>query len=182
MCLQLQHVTKYMGDDRTYTLPVLVGNVAILQSEFNLLLILSRHFVVAIDHVCVAPTTLDQILNLLRRDASPVAVSRVSPCCRKGIIPVPVLPALMILDSDLDGIAEFAFHDLDSSILALLVLTSCAVVGRSLWNMVSILKCGARNVRKTCQLLTNTRYDHCEGANGYAFEWMARKTRADELS
>jgi hypothetical protein len=57
----------------TYTLPVLVRNVAILQSEVNLLLVLSRHFIVAIDHVRVAPATLDQILNLLGCDASPVA-------------------------------------------------------------------------------------------------------------
>jgi hypothetical protein len=42
---------------------------------------------------------------------------------------MPVLPALVILDSDLDGIAEFAFHDLDGSILALFILASCAVIG-----------------------------------------------------
>jgi NhaP-type Na+/H+ or K+/H+ antiporter len=52
---------------------------------------------------------------------------------------MPVLPAHMVLDGDLDGIAKLALHDLDAGILALFVLTSCAVVGRSLWAMVSFL-------------------------------------------
>jgi hypothetical protein len=62
----------------TYTLPVFVGNVAVLQGKVDLLLVLSRHLVVAIHHVGIAPTALDQILNLLRRDTSPGVVSGAS--------------------------------------------------------------------------------------------------------
>jgi hypothetical protein len=52
--------------------------VAVLQSELDLLLVLSRHFIVAVDHVGVAAAALDQVLNLLGRDTSPVAVSGAS--------------------------------------------------------------------------------------------------------
>lgn len=55
------------------------------------------------------------------------------------IIPVPILPALMILDGDLDCVAEFALQDFDTAFLAFFVLATCAVVGRSLCTMVSIL-------------------------------------------
>jgi hypothetical protein len=48
-------------------------------------------------------------------------------------IPMPVLPALVIVDGDLDAVAKLALHDLDCIVFALLVLASCAVVGRSLW-------------------------------------------------
>jgi hypothetical protein len=47
-------------------------------------------------------------------------------------VPMPVLPALMIFDGDLDCVAELALHDLDGRIFALFVLATCAVVGRFL--------------------------------------------------
>jgi hypothetical protein len=46
------------------------------------------------------------------------------------IIPVSILPALMVLDGDLDGIAILALEDFDTSVLALFVLATSAVVGR----------------------------------------------------
>jgi hypothetical protein len=45
---------------------------------------------------------------------------------------MPVLPALMILDSDLNSVAELALHDLNGRIFALFILATCAVVGRFL--------------------------------------------------
>lgn len=45
----------------------------------------------------------------------------------------------MILDGDLDCVAEFALQDFDTAFLAFFVLATCAVVGRSLCTMVSIL-------------------------------------------
>jgi hypothetical protein len=51
-----------------------------------------------------------------------------------------VLPANVVVDRDLNAIAELAFHDLDGILFALLVLASCTVVRRSLWEMVSL--CG----------------------------------------
>ena len=53
-------------------------------------------------------------------------------------VPVLVLPALVVLDSDLDSVAELALGDLDFSILALRVDASCTVVGRRLWETVSL--------------------------------------------
>jgi hypothetical protein len=120
----------------TYTLPVFVGDMAILQGELDLLLELGRDLVVAINHVRVASSGLNQVLNLLGRNTSPAKVSGADGYRRRSL-PVPVLPALMILDGDLDGIAELAFGDLDGSVLALLVLTSCTIVGAHLWSIVS---------------------------------------------
>jgi hypothetical protein len=61
--------------EMTYTRAVFIWNVAILQCELDLLLILSWQLVIAIDHVSVASTCLDQVLNLLRSNASPGMVS-----------------------------------------------------------------------------------------------------------
>lgn len=41
-----------------------------------------------------------------------------------------ILPALMLVDGDLDGIAEFTFCDLDASVLAWLGMATSAVVRR----------------------------------------------------
>lgn len=59
----------------TYTLPVLIWDVAILQRELDLLLELFRHLIIAIHEVCVALGGLNQILNLFGSDASPVKVN-----------------------------------------------------------------------------------------------------------
>jgi hypothetical protein len=48
-------------------------------------------------------------------------------------VPVPVLPALMLVDGDLNGVTELTLHDLYLSILALFVITTCTVVGGRLW-------------------------------------------------
>jgi len=46
-------------------------------------------------------------------------------------IPMTILPALVLLNGDLNGEAEFAFGDLDSVALARLRLAARAIVGRS---------------------------------------------------
>jgi len=53
-------------------------------------------------------------------------------------LPMPVLPARVLLDGDLDGIAEFALRDLDLGVLALFVGTPSAIVGRRLCRAVSV--------------------------------------------
>jgi hypothetical protein len=50
-------------------------------------------------------------------------------CARN--IPMTILPALVLLNGDLNGEAEFAFGDLDSVALARLRLAARAIVGRS---------------------------------------------------
>jgi hypothetical protein len=62
--------------EATHTLPVLVWNMAILQSELDLLLILLWDLVEAINQVRVAISSLFQVLNLLGCDTSPVAISK----------------------------------------------------------------------------------------------------------
>jgi hypothetical protein len=116
----------------TYALPVFIRDVTILQGEVDLLLELSRHFIVAIHQIRIAISGLDQILNLLGCDASPKEVSA-DRLRDAETLPMPVLPALMILDGDLDCISVLPFGDLDAGILALLVLATCAVVGTLLW-------------------------------------------------
>ena len=121
----------------TYALPVFVRDVAVLQGELDLLLEFSGHLIVAIYHVRVALSGLNQMLNLDGCDASPKEVST-DRLRDAETLPMPVLPALMILDGDLDCISELPFGDLDAGILALLVLANRAVVGRLLWGLVSI--------------------------------------------
>jgi hypothetical protein len=53
-------------------------------------------------------------------------------------VPVLVRPALVLLDGDLDSVAELALGDLDLSLFALSIDASCTVVGRCLWEMVSL--------------------------------------------
>jgi hypothetical protein len=60
-----------MGVAWTYTLPVIIGHVTVLQREFDFLLVLCRELIVAIDHVCVASRGLDEIVDLCRCDAAP---------------------------------------------------------------------------------------------------------------
>jgi hypothetical protein len=48
----------------------------------------------------------------------------------------------MVLNGDLNSVAELAFHDLDSRIFALFVLATCAVVGRRLYQPISIIPNG----------------------------------------
>lgn len=49
--------------------------MAVLQGELNLLLELGRYLIVAVHHVSVALGGLDQVLNLLGRNASPKEIS-----------------------------------------------------------------------------------------------------------
>jgi hypothetical protein len=63
---------------KTYTRAVFIWNVAILECELDFVLILSWQLVIAIDHVSVASTCLDQVLDLLGSNASPVVVSTFS--------------------------------------------------------------------------------------------------------
>jgi hypothetical protein len=53
-------------------------------------------------------------------------------------VPMLVRPALVLIDGDLDSVAELALGDLDFSVLALRIDASCTVVGRCLWDMVSL--------------------------------------------
>jgi hypothetical protein len=53
-------------------------------------------------------------------------------------VPVLVRPALVLLDGDLDSVAELALCDFDLSVFALSIDASCTVVGRRLWEMVSL--------------------------------------------
>jgi hypothetical protein len=58
-------------DTDTYACAVFIWNVAILERELDLLLVLGGQLVIAVDHVGVTTACLDQILNLLWSDASP---------------------------------------------------------------------------------------------------------------
>jgi hypothetical protein len=53
-------------------------------------------------------------------------------------IPVLVLPTLVLMDGDLNSIAELALENLDCSCFALRVDATCTVVGRCLWETVSL--------------------------------------------
>jgi hypothetical protein len=53
-------------------------------------------------------------------------------------VPVLVRPALVLLDVDLDSVAELALGDLDLSAFTLSIDASCTVVGRCFWEMVSL--------------------------------------------
>jgi hypothetical protein len=80
-------------------------------------------------------------------------------------VPVLVRPALVLFDSDLDSVAELALGDLDLSVFALSVDASCAVVGRCLWEMVSLsrewlLEVGGRRLHKKLKALTDAEYTH----------------------
>jgi hypothetical protein len=68
-------VLKHQVTEITYTLPVLVWNMAILQSELDLLLVLLRDLIEAVNQVRVALSSLFEILNLLRCDTAPIAIS-----------------------------------------------------------------------------------------------------------
>lgn len=55
----------------TYALPVLVWDVAVLEGKLDLVLILGRNLVEAIDDVSVTSGGLDQVLDLLGRNTTP---------------------------------------------------------------------------------------------------------------
>jgi hypothetical protein len=52
-------------------------------------------------------------------------------------IPMTILPALVLVDRDLNGITKLALFDLDGGIFASFVLAASALVGRNLCNFVS---------------------------------------------
>ena len=56
-----------------------------------------------------------------------------------GSIPVAVLPALMLLNRDLNCKSKFAFGDLLSTVLASFDLATSTVVRGHLWMMISIM-------------------------------------------
>ena len=64
-----------MTCEDTYACAVLVRNVAVLEREIDLFLKFGGQLVVAIDHVSITSACLDQILNLLRSNASPGIIS-----------------------------------------------------------------------------------------------------------
>ena len=51
-----------------------------------------------------------------------------------------VLPALMLLNGDLDCKAKFTFGDLASSVFASLDLATSTVVGGHIWIMISMME------------------------------------------
>ena len=110
-----------MGFEWTYTLPVFIRHVTVLQRKFNLLLELFRELIVTVNHLGIASRGLDEVVNLCRCDAAPGEVNTERSPAERVCLPVLVLPRLMLFDGDLDGITEFALHNLDGVVLAFFV-------------------------------------------------------------
>jgi hypothetical protein len=60
----------------SYASAVFIWNVAVLQGRLDLLLVVGRELVKAINEISVAAARLVQVLDLLGSDASPVWISR----------------------------------------------------------------------------------------------------------
>lgn len=75
---------------------------------------------------------------------------------------MPVLPARVLLNGDLDGITELALLDLDLLVLALFDGAASTGIRRSLYSDVSVLMCWVSRVEG----LTNTRHDHVCDSRG----------------
>jgi hypothetical protein len=60
----------------TYARAVFIGNMAILERELDLLLVLCRKLVITVDEVSVAFAYLNQVLYLLGSDTSPMVVNK----------------------------------------------------------------------------------------------------------
>jgi hypothetical protein len=65
-------VAKWSRTVQTYSCAVFIRDVAMLESKLDLLLELIGQLIIAINHIGVASASLDQVLDLLRSDASPV--------------------------------------------------------------------------------------------------------------
>jgi hypothetical protein len=117
----------------TYTFPVLIGHVSVLESEINLPFQICRKVIVAIDHLCVAPAFFDEVGNLRWRHAPPdhVRATKRQTGMRHNV-PMFVCPAGVVLDSDLCGKAKLALLDLDTCGLALGILATGASILRLL--------------------------------------------------
>lgn len=76
----------------------------------------------------------------LWRDAAPtnVSVARGNQPCSYERSPVPVLPALVLIEHDHDCLTELAFLQLDTFGFAFGALTSCTVVVRDFCQVVSM--------------------------------------------
>lgn len=127
-------------------------------------MILGGQLVVAVDHVGVAFRRLDQVLDLFGRDASPAEVSE-DQNGRKSVLPMPIRPARMFINGDLDSIAELALCDLDLRVLAFFVGTTSAIVRRRLCRLISLVhlaisKEASGKSPKDVRVLTNTSNDH----------------------
>jgi len=112
-----------------YALPVLVRNVPVCEGKRDFGLELSRELIEPIDHFRITASGLDHVLNLLWRHATPDTI-RAGTRARLTYSPVTILPARMLLDGNLDGIAKLALFDLNLGILAFLVGAAGTLVGR----------------------------------------------------
>lgn len=113
----------------TYALPVIIVDMALLQGTLDLVLSIRRQRIISINHVHVSVRNALPVVDDLGSDAAPVKASvlHVSDVLDADV-PVPVLPALLVLEHHDNTLTELALRDLDALRLAFSGAASSAVV------------------------------------------------------
>lgn len=119
----------------TYTPPILVINVALLDGTADLVLPLLRQLLETINHLEIAIDEAFDVLKNLGSNTAPVkrslAVSRTL-AISSFDEPVPVGPRRVFLKHNHGGKPNLALLNLDACLLALSVLAGSPLVGRDL--------------------------------------------------
>jgi hypothetical protein len=67
------HLPRAITGDEAHSIPVIVVNVALLESALDLLLSVGRHHVEAVDQLKIVLSGLPPVVKDIWRDAAPVA-------------------------------------------------------------------------------------------------------------